>query len=196
MKAPPIWQPFLGLAVKFGLRKYVREELTARNAVDKNGVSEDKLALQRDDTTPLLAYATEFLCSRKKTIYPLSDPGLVEDLLNNTCRINPGANHEYADFVTRAPATPWITLLRHLRDARRRKWIKLYDLDGDGTGRWVQIVRLFLEVGGADADALVHKDIWDPEIAAEGVVEWLDITYGAVEIAEAKRILKKLQKGK
>lgn len=194
MKAPPIWQPFLALAVKFGLRRYVQTELAARQEQDAAGdISDEMRALQVDDAVPLLAYATEFLCSRKKTIYPLSDPGLVEDLLRNACRINRGANHPYLEFVTKADLTPWLAVLRHLRDARRRQWIKLYDVDEDGTERWVRIVRLFLEVGGADPDALVKDDGWDPEITAEGVMELLDDTYSDIEIRKLKDFLHELR---
>ncbi|TQW00026.1 small s protein [Cordyceps javanica] len=199
MKAPPIWQPFLGLAVKFGLRAYVAAELAARrrrddaDAGDDDAISDEMRRLQVDDAVPLLAYATEHLCSRKKTIYPLSDPGLVGDLLRGACRINPGANHGYLDFATRAETTPWLALLRHLRDARRRRWIKRYDTDEDGTKRWVQVVRLFLEVGGADPNALVKADAWDPEITAQGVMELLDDTYGDAEIRSLKTLLHDLQ---
>ncbi len=194
IKAPPIWQPFLGLAVKFGLRAYVAEELAARRRRDETGdISDEMRRLQVEDAVPLLAYATEHLCSRKRTIYPLSDPGLVRDLLESACRINPGANHHYLDFVTRADLTPWLAVLRHLRDARRRRWIKLYDVDEDGTKRWVEVVRLFLEVGGADPDALVKADAWDPEITAQGVVELLDDTYNDVEIRGLKDLLHNLQ---
>lgn len=196
MKAPPIWQPFLCLAVKFSLRAYVAEELAARRDVDETGgdVSDEMRRLQVQEAVPLLAYATEHLCSRKRTIYPLSDPGLVGDLLAAACRINPGANHHYLDFVTRAALTPWLAVLRHLRDARRRRWIKLYDVDEDGTKRWVEVVRLFLEVGGADPDAIVKADAWDPEITAQGVMELLDDTYADVEIRGLKDLLHHMQK--
>ncbi|KAJ6788949.1 hypothetical protein PWT90_05201 [Aphanocladium album] len=197
MQAPPIWQPFLALAVKFGMRTYVNEELAARRAQEDTGdISDEMKKLQVDDAVPLLAYATEFLCSRKKTIFPLSDPGLVEDLLKSTCRINPGVNHHYLEFATKAELTPWLAVLRHLRDARRRRWIKLYDMDEDGTKRWVQIVRLFLEVGGADPNALVKADSWDPEITAEGVMELLDDTYSDIEIRALKDCLQGSRKNK
>lgn len=196
MKAPPIWQPFLCLAVKFGLRAYVVEELAARRDDDETGgdVSDEMRRLQVEEAVPLLAYATEHLCSRKRTIYPLSDPGLVGDLLAGACRVNPGANHHYLDFVTRAALTPWLAVLRHLRDARRRRWIKLYDVDDDGTKRWAEVVRLLLEVGGADPDAIVKADAWDPEITAQGVMELLDDTYADVEIRGLKDLLHNLQK--
>lgn len=186
--AAPLWQPFLCLATRFGLAKYVAEEVTARNAAEDE-ISAEKKELQTSESTPLLAYATEFLCSRKKTIFPLSDIRLVEFLLRNQCRINPGANHDYTDFETNKPRTPWITLLRHLRDARRRNWIEYYDVDPEGTARWAEIVRLFVQVGGANKEALVLKDGWDPEITALGVMELLEETYGAVEMKELVKMV-------
>ncbi|KID88416.1 NACHT nucleoside triphosphatase [Metarhizium guizhouense ARSEF 977] len=196
MKASPIWQPFLCLATKFGLARYVSEEVAARSKAQGLGFSKEQQELQRDDATPLLAYATEFTCSRMKTIFPLSDPALVEFLLRNRCRINPGPNHEYADFMTRTPRTPWLALLRHLRDARRRGFIAYYDVDTDGTARWADIVRLFLEVGEADRQAVIVADRWDSEVTALGVLELLDETYGAVELAELKELVVGKQQGK
>ena len=190
MQAAPIWQPFLCLAAKFGLARYLREELEARNAEDrKKGISEEQLELETDDATPLLTYATEFLCSRMKTIFPLSSPELVSHLLRSPSRINRGANHEYSDFVTRKPATPWLALLRHLRDARRRGWIEHYDTDAQGTRRWAAVARMFVEEGGADPGAVVVADRWDPEISARGVVQLLEKTYGAVEVRELKGVM-------
>ncbi|KAM3485483.1 hypothetical protein MY8738_001249 [Beauveria namnaoensis] len=200
--------PFLGLAVKFGLRRYVVEELAARQRRrrqedEENGggggggdVSDAMEKLQVDDAVPLLAYATEYLCSRKRTIFPLSDPALVEDLLllrTTESPLNPGANHVYQDFATRTDTTPWLAVLRHLRDARRRRWIRLYDMDPEGTRRWVKIVRSFLEVGGAEPEALVVADGWDPEITADGVLELLDDTYGDAEIRALRELLHGLQ---
>ncbi|KAL7897359.1 hypothetical protein HDV63DRAFT_392842 [Trichoderma sp. SZMC 28014] len=179
--AAPLWQPFLCLTTRFGLTRYVAEEVAARNAAEEE-ISAEKKDLQTSLSTPLLAYATEFLCSRKKTIFPLSDIQLVEFLIRNQCRINPGPNHDYTDFETHAHRTPWITLLRHLRDARRRNWIEYYDVDPQGVARWAEIVKLFVEVGGADKEAVVGKDKWDPEISALGVMELLGGTYGAVEM--------------
>jgi hypothetical protein len=70
-----------------------------------------------------------------------------------------------------------------LRDARRRNWIEYYDVDPQGTARWAEIVRLFVE-GGADKEVVVVKDSWDAEITALGVMELLEGTYGAVEMRE------------
>ena len=185
MKAPPIWQPFLCLATKFGLTKYVSEELKARSRSESSVQQQD---LQPDDAVPLLTYATEFLCSRNKSIFPLSDPDLVRFLLQHKCRINPGANHQYIDFTTRKHTTPWLSVLRHLRDARRRGWMEYYDTDPDGTTRWAKIVRLFLEQG-ADANVMIPGDSWDPEISALGVLDLLDETYGSAEVRELRNLL-------
>ncbi|KAL6863709.1 hypothetical protein J3F83DRAFT_745339 [Trichoderma novae-zelandiae] len=187
--AAPLWQPFLCLATRFGLARYVSEEVIARNALEDE-LSDEAKELQTAESTPLLTYATEFLCSRNRTIYPLSDPRLVGFLLNNQCRINPGPNHPYTDFWTRQPRTPWIAVLRHLRDARRRGWIEYYDVDPQGTARWAEIVKLFVEAGGADKEAVVVKDSWDPEITAVGVMELLEGTYRAVEMRELVEMMK------
>ncbi|RGP81730.1 hypothetical protein FLONG3_115 [Fusarium longipes] len=174
MKAPPIHRPFLCLAIKFGLTKYVCEEVADINLDQADTTQEN------DGSTPLLSYATEFLCSRNKTIFPMSSPALVQWLLSHPSPINPGPNHEYKHFETHQPLTPWITVLRHLRDAKRRGWIEYYDIDPEGTARWAEIVREL--VNYADLEAVVPKDIWDPEITALGVVEMLVDTYGSAEI--------------
>ncbi|KAF7560156.1 hypothetical protein G7046_g3992 [Stylonectria norvegica] len=189
MKAPAIRQPFLCLSTKFGLTKYVSEELDARNKANGKQPTSEGEKIEENDSTPLLAYATEFLCSRNKTIFPLSDPQLVQHLLANPSPINPGPNDGYADFTTRAPLTPWLALLRHLRTAHRRGWIEYYDVEPEGIARWAEIVRLFIEVGGADVNAVVKRDAWDPEITAVGVLNLLEETYGAVEAREMKALL-------
>jgi hypothetical protein len=193
MKAPPIWQPFLCLATKFGLTRYVLEEVKERNSRWRNNdVPESEQELVSDDATPLLSYATEFLCSTQKTIFPLSDPQLVSGLLKDIGPVNQGPNHEYLDFATRAKRTPWIALLRHLRDARRRDWIEYFDIDPQGTSRWATIVRLFIE-GGADVKATVLADAWDPEITTVGVLKLLEQTYGSFEIVQLRRLLEEKQ---
>lgn len=193
MKAAPIWQPFLCLAVKFGMTQYVCEELQARKELDEAGVSDEQREHESEEATPLLAYATEFLCSRQKTIFPVSDPKLVRYLLDNQCRINPGVNHSYSEFITRKSITPWHTLLKHLRNSRRRNFIDYYDIDVNGTARWATIVQLFLEVGCADANAVVLADMWDPEIKAEEVLKLLEDTYGAIEVHRLWKLIKSLQ---
>ncbi|RSL56235.1 hypothetical protein CEP54_008956 [Fusarium duplospermum] len=174
MKAPPIRRPFLCLATKFGLTEYVSQEVEHAQASD-NGDEE-----HNDGSTPLLSYATEFLCSRNKTIFPLSSPKLVRFLITHQSRINPGPDHKYKHFVTGQPITPWLAVLRHLRDAKRRGWIEHYDIDPEGTQRWAEIVATFIE--HADVNAVVKRDAWDPEITALGMMKLLEDTYGAAEM--------------
>ncbi|KAM0558018.1 hypothetical protein ACHAPJ_005185 [Fusarium lateritium] len=185
MKAPPIHRPFLCLATKFGLTDYVCQEV-AELSEDAEAVEEDE---ENDGSTPLLSYATEFLCSRNKTIFPVSSPKLIRWLLENPSRINPGPNHEYKHFITHKPITPWLALLRHLRDAKRRGWIEYYDIDPEGTARWAEIVRSFAEY--ADVNAVVARDAWDPEITALGVIDLLEETYGSAEVHKVKTLMEK-----
>lgn len=201
MMAPRIREPFLCLAVKFGVVVYVKEELEARKegSGDGEGRGEDdgnegenekeEEEEEEDKSTPLLAYATEFLCSQKQTLYPVSNPELVEYLLSHPSSANPDPNHSYVHFITRAPTTPWITLLRHLRDARRRGWIEYYDTNPERTARWATIVRMFVELGQADVNAVVVADRWDPEVSALGVLELLEETYGNMEMHELREMV-------
>ncbi|KKY16983.1 putative small s protein [Phaeomoniella chlamydospora] len=171
-------QPFLSLTTKFGLAAYVRGELDA-------GILADIPA--DDDTTPLLAYATEFLCSRAYTIFPLSSPEMVLDILRFQ-----SPNHAYTSFITRRPTTPWITMLRHLRDAKRRGWIQHFDVDPMGTKRWCKIIKMFLLQGNADVTAVVTKDNWDSEISAVGVIDMLWEEYGDVEVGKVRDLMRRL----
>ncbi|KAF4972491.1 hypothetical protein FSARC_963 [Fusarium sarcochroum] len=189
MKAPPIHRPFLCLATKFGLTEYVCQEVTDLGQ-NTEAVEEDE---ENDGSTPLLSYATEFLCSRNKTIFPLSSPKLVRWLLENPSRINPVPDQEYKHFITHKPINPWLALLRHLRDAKRRGWIEYYDIDPEGTARWAEIVKSFVEY--ADVNAVVVKDAWDPEITALGVMRLLEETYGSAEIQRIKIQMKSMIDG-
>jgi energy-coupling factor transporter ATP-binding protein EcfA2 len=184
MKAPPIYRPFLCLATKFGLTEYVCQEI-ADPGHEAEALEDD----EEDGSTPLLSYATEFLCSRNKTIFPMSSPKLVHWLLNNPSRINPGPNHNYKHFVTHQPITPWLAVLRHLRDAKRRGWIEYYDINPEGTARWAEIVRDFVQF--ADVNAVILKDMWDPEITALGVMEMLEETYGSAEVQRIRVLMEK-----
>ncbi|KAJ4129883.1 hypothetical protein NW768_006853 [Fusarium equiseti] len=181
MKAPPIHNPFLCLTVKFGLTRYVCAELADMTQDVEEG---------NDGSTPLLSYATEFLCSRNKTIFPTSSPSLVRYLLSHPTSINPGPNHKYKHFETHQPSTPWVAVLRHLRDAKRRGWIEYYDINPEGTARWAEIVRELVKY--ADVKAVVPKDAWDPEITALGVMEMLVETYKSAEMESIERVMKKL----
>jgi hypothetical protein len=166
----------------------------AARGKDDDAVEEEEEEEEEDrrEGTPLLSYATEFLCSRKKTLYPLSSPSFVRSLLRTPSRHNPGPNHAYTDFLTKTITTPWIALLRNLRLAHRRGWITHLDVEPEGILRWTEIVRLFLEAG-ADVDAIVAADRWGPEISALGVLDMLESEYCAMEVSELKKLVATLR---
>jgi hypothetical protein len=147
---------------------------------------------EEEDTregTPLLSYATEYLCSRQKSIYPLSSPSFVASLLQKPSSHNPGPNSVYIDFFPKgAQNTAWLALLKSLRRAHRRGWIAHLDMDPQGTARWAEIVKLFLEAG-ADVDAVIAADRWDPEITALGLFEMLENEYYAPEVSELRKLM-------
>lgn len=172
-------QPFLALCTKFGLRQYVRETLDAL-AESKEGPSDEDRrdpAIGTLEETPLLTYALEFLTSRQKTIMPLSSPTFVSELLHSPHRNHPvlgdligSPNMVYDSPLSKAKEiTPWILVLRHLRDAKRRGWIEPFDISFDGTMRWTQIVGL-LSRDGADLNAFLKWNGFDEECYASDVL--------------------------
>jgi len=216
-KAPPIREPYLRLVTKFGIASYVEEEVKDLVLKDSQGLFEpteededdrQKLSEKGDDEednkdeeeeeeeeedtrkgTPLLSYASEYLCSRQKSIYPLSSPTFVSSLLRSPNRHNPGPNDVYIDFFPPgAKNTAWLALLKSLRRAHRRGWIAHLDLDPQGTARWAEIVKAFLQAG-ADVDAVIPADRWDAEISALGVLEMLERVYCAPEVSELRKLM-------
>ncbi|KAK7952869.1 small s protein [Apiospora saccharicola] len=187
---------YLALCTKFGLQQYVIDALD-QMALDLPNTDADDDADDVDDLraaksesdqpplieeTPLLHRALEFLCSRQKTIYPLSSLSFVRALLD--------ASEKYASshpklavliggvnapswsspLLKKKQVTTWVMVLRHLRDAKRRGWIQRFDVDPSGTERWTAIVECLVQEGGADREAVVLQDGWDPEASAEGVL--------------------------
>lgn len=188
--------PFLALCTKFGLERYVLDSLDAMAAENQPFSSEgsqpadsrdnarddgdDDARKQKLEETPLLHRALEFLCSRQKTIYPTSSLSLVQGLLRYSRKYSSSPylspligslNEPFTSVILkRKEVTPWIMVLRHIRDAKRRGWIELFDVDQDGTDRWTSIVKCLVLEGGADRNAVVKGDGWDPEIDAKGVL--------------------------
>ncbi|CAM1505787.1 Fc.00g114240.m01.CDS01 [Cosmosporella sp. VM-42] len=183
--------PYLAICTRFGLQGYVIHSLDAMaSQLQSFGQNLEVIAENPDEEethaetnlseeTPLLHRALEFLCSRKKTIYPLSSLSFVRALLE--------ASEAYASHPTlsaligrlntpwssvllrKKNVTPWVMVLRHIRDAKRRGWIEHFDLDLSGTERWSSIVECLIQ-RGADRHAVVLRDSWDPEISAKGVL--------------------------
>ena len=145
------YEPFLSLAVKFGLCQYVEVELCAKKITYQGG-------------RPLLSYATDFLVDRQKTIYPLSDSNLVEVILASGMDPN-----QLYQISSTKEETPWLSTLKYVRQAMRRGWITYYDIDKDGVARWVKIMELFIQYG-ANPNALIVEDQWDPSATALEVV--------------------------
>lgn len=177
--------PFLALCTKFGLEQYVLDSLDAmadtksevEDASSIPGYAEKALATEE---TPLLYRALEFLCSRQKTIYPLSSPAFVQSLLVYSNKysshgvLGPLIGSPNRGFQTKLlhvkDATPFILVLRSVRDAKRRGWIKPFDIEPAGTERWTKIIECLILEGGADREAIVSKDGWDPETNARQVL--------------------------
>lgn len=178
--------PFLALCTRFGLEQYVLDTLddmaktgsdVGANASGDPGQTETAPATEE---TPLLYRALEFLCSRQKTIYPLSSPALVQSLLAYSKKysshgvLGPLIGSPNKEFWTKLlhvkDATPWIMALRSVRDARRRGWVKPFDIDRLGTERWTRIIEFLVLEGAADREAIVRKDGWDPETNAVQVL--------------------------
>lgn len=187
--------PFLGLCAKFGLERYVLDSLDAMaaeydtlaldenksvEALDGTKDADDGAVAPKVEETPLLHRALEFLCSRQKTIYPTSSLSFVRGLLQYSQKYSSNKllssligspNEPFTSVILkRKEVTPWIMVLRHIRDAKRRGWVELFDVDHDGTDRWTSIVECLVLEGGADRHAVVQGDGWDPEVEAKGVL--------------------------
>lgn len=172
--------PFLALCTKFGLEQYVLDSLDAMANTGSDVEAGHAEGASATEETPLLYRALEFLCSRQKTIYPLSSPALVQSLLVYSKKysshgvLGPLIGSPNKEFWTKLlhvkDATPWIMALRSVRDARRRGWIKPFDIDPLGTERWTRIIECLVLEGGADREAIVRKDGWDSQANAAGVL--------------------------
>lgn len=178
---------YLALCARFGLQQYVINTLDhmALEPPKPDAADNDEVNTEPDELlieeTPLLHRALEFLCSRQKTIYPLSSLSFVRALLDASERhaSNPklsgliggmNAPSWSSPLLQKKEVTTWIMVLRHLRDAKRRGWIERFDVDPSGTERWTTIIECLVRQGGADRDAVVPRDGWDPATSAKGVL--------------------------
>jgi hypothetical protein len=166
----PYHYPFLSLTTKFGLYQYVETELRTRGYAYQGGI-------------PLLSHAIEFLASRRHTVYPLSSLKLVDMLLAN----GHDPNLSYKDLFGKE-TTPWLLALKYVSEAHRRGWIQVYDLNVDGTMRWVGILKLFV-LNGADPNALIVEDSWDPAATALDVVTEIYQSYLSHDFKQLLQLL-------
>ncbi|KAH6643304.1 hypothetical protein BKA67DRAFT_696969 [Truncatella angustata] len=172
-------EPFLALCTKFGLSGYVIGKLDAIAGRDKTADDGDESLSSVVEEAPLLTYALEFLTSRQKTIMPLSDASFVSALLQSPHLDHPevGKIIGTPNMVFNSPlrkkkaVTPWIMVLSHLRDAKRRGWIEPFDIDQEnGTKRWTGIIKLLVKEGHADLDAFLEWNGFDKECYARDVL--------------------------
>ncbi|PPQ85251.1 hypothetical protein CVT25_010024 [Psilocybe cyanescens] len=188
--------PFLSLATKFGIKGYVETYL-------------DTLEYEYEQGKPLLSYAVEYLIHRQHSVYPLSEPEIVDILLKNG--ENPNLirqpdrdaiilrqNNEKApksddeDHPAEAPKrkpppalkTAWVAALEAVQQAHRKGWIEVYDISPEGTARWARILRAFLE-HGADPDVVVAATYRDK---AESALELLTRVFEAYRSREVQRV--------
>lgn len=163
--------PFLSLATKFGLSQYLDVKFASEDIKYKSGY-------------PLLSYGVEFLVDRRKSVYPLLDPELILILLKR----GQNPNQAYTDIVTKQRRTPWLYVLRCAREADRRGWIKHYDSDPMGVERWVEIIISFLNYG-ADPNAMIEEDSWDPSATPLDVVDAILQKYASRHVLRLRNLL-------
>lgn len=186
-----IAHPFLALCTRFGLCRYVIHTLNAmakQKSLEARGNKDVEPETQEGENqeetmveeTPLLHRSLEYLCSRQRTIFPLSDLSFVHQLLQASEEYSShptlsgligGVNTPWSSVLLgKKNVTTWIMVLRHIRDAKRRGWIEYFDIDPSGTKRWSSIVEFLLREGHANKHAVVARDGWDPETTAKGVL--------------------------
>ncbi|KAL9618805.1 MAG: hypothetical protein Q9160_006528 [Pyrenula sp. 1 TL-2023] len=163
--------PFLSLAAKFGLSQYLDAKFATENIKYKSG-------------QPLLSYGVEFFIDRRKSVYPLLDPQLILTLLKG----GQNSNQAYTDVMTRQRRTPWLYVLRCVREADRRGWIKHYDVDPMGVERWVAIMISFVNYG-ADPNAMIEEDGWDPSATALEVIDVILQKYASRHVLRLRNLL-------
>ncbi|MCJ1308474.1 hypothetical protein MMC25_002127 [Agyrium rufum] len=165
--------PFLSLATRFGVAAYIGACFQLGDIVYKGG-------------QPLLSYASEFLVGQRKTIYPLSSPELIDLILENGG--DPDVSYV---FSGKHEETPWLSALKLARQAHRLGWFKYYDDNENGTIRVARIVNIFLS-RGADPNALILADRWDPTASALDILNMVLEKFGSKCIREARDLLIRL----
>ena len=168
-----ISHPFLSLATKFGLENYVSRKIpTTMKSGSENNYHGGK---------PILGYAIEFLINRRQTVYPLSLPSFVKALLED----DQDPNLVYSDFKGKEE-TPWLFCLKLVREALRRDWIDVSNKQE--LQRWTEILCLFVN-NGANVNAVILADAFDPEIKALSVIEAVLIKYDVVEVGRVRDLM-------
>ncbi|TQB68809.1 hypothetical protein MPDQ_002711 [Monascus purpureus] len=167
--------PFLSLSAKFGLAVLVRERILEDNSRPHGSDVGDEI--------PLLSHCIELLASRRQTVYPLSSPEIINDVLASGA----DPNQPYKDLNGKNQ-TPWLVVLDYLREADRRQWIRYYDTSEDGTFRLAAIVSLFIQYG-ADPNALLLQTRFDPSASALEIITAIYRKYAVPEFGRLRKVL-------
>jgi hypothetical protein len=159
--------PFLGLAVKFGLEHFVIRYVRDGRYVPGKGRS-------------LLEWATLYLFDRQSSIYPLSSPTIVRTLLDAGSDPNHVLTYrKNGGDVTKTVSmkSPWGLVLEALQQGFRRQWISENTVDIE---RWTYILRLFLEYG-ASTDLVVQATYKDQKEGARALLQKANTTFPCTE---------------
>jgi len=155
--------PFLGLAIKFGLERFVIRYINTGQYVRGQGRS-------------LLEWAIMYLLDRQSSIYPLSNPVIVESLLASG--LDPDyqlAYYKNSGEVRKLVylTSPWGLAVEALQQGLRRRWISE---DPQELKRWTHILSLFLE-HGADVDLAVQATHKDQKEGAQALLQQAYTTF-------------------
>ncbi|KAJ5928937.1 hypothetical protein N7466_007893 [Penicillium verhagenii] len=165
--------PFLSLSAKFGLATLVHDRV----------LKDETLLCGSDSEIPLLSHCIELLANRRKSVYPLSSPEIISEILTR----GGDPNQTYQDLNGKA-RTPWLVVLEYLREADRRGWIKYYDTSENGTYRLAVIVSLFIQ-HGADPNGLLVETKLDPSASALEIITAIYRKYAAPEFGQLRKML-------
>ncbi|KAJ5395326.1 uncharacterized protein N7487_009629 [Penicillium crustosum] len=167
------YDPFLSLSAKFGLATLVSERIR----------KDDNRSYGSGGGVPLLSHCIEMLASRRQTVYPLSSPEMIREIL--TGGANP--NQPYQDLNGKSQ-TPWLVVLDYLREADRRQWIGYYDTSESGISRLSVIISLFIE-HGADPNGILVETKFDPSASALEIITSIYRKYASPEFSQLRRVL-------
>ncbi|KAJ5563935.1 hypothetical protein N7513_000177 [Penicillium frequentans] len=164
---------FLSLSAKFGLATLIRERFWEDDSVSQGS----------DSGIPLLSHSIELLASRRQSVYPLSSPEIVGEIL--TSGANPNQSYQGLNGKSQ---TPWLVVLDYLREADRRQWVGYYDTSEDGTSRLSAIISLFIQ-HGADPNGLLVETKFDPSASALEILTAIYRKYAAPEFGRLRKVL-------
>ncbi|KAJ6127230.1 hypothetical protein N7523_002842 [Penicillium sp. IBT 18751x] len=165
--------PFLSLSAKFGLTALVRRRVR----------KDDSRPQDNAGGIPLLSHCIEMLASRRQTVYPLSSPEMIREILIS----GSDPNQPYQDPNGKVQ-TPWLVALDYLREADRRQWIGYYDTSVNGTSRLAEIISLFIQYG-ADLNGLLVETKFDPSATALEIITAIYRKYASPDFGRIRSVL-------